>query len=66
MTFDWVFEPLRSDLEKKYGREQAKQIFANEPSILFENVTILNDEELQMMHLYQKYEAANDFKELKS
>lgn len=52
MSLDFLFEPFRTMLAARHGNEFAERVFAARSQYHIENVTIMNDEELQQMGLF--------------
>jgi hypothetical protein len=52
MSLDFLFEPFKQMLKEKYGRQFAEEVFAAKSEYLFENVTILNDDDLKKSGIY--------------
>ena len=58
LTLDWQFELIREKLKNIYGKDIAENMFNGKN--LFDNTTIMDDEELQLMNLYEKYTPSSE------
>lgn len=54
LSCDWPFELVREKLMKLYGRVTAEEMFGNRR--LFDNTTIMNDDELKLMGLFKSFD----------
>ncbi len=61
LSLDHQHEFLREYIKNIFGREEADIILANKGEGLFENTTIMNDEELIQMNLYKKFENTHQY-----
>ncbi|EGR30548.1 hypothetical protein IMG5_129652 [Ichthyophthirius multifiliis] len=57
LTLDWQFELIREKLKIIYGRDVAGKMFAGED--LFDEYTIMNDDELKKQNLFEEEENQN-------
>jgi len=55
MTLDYLFEPFKNMVKEKYGKDVAEEVFAAKAKYLFDNITILNDEELKQSKIFKQY-----------
>lgn len=50
---DFLFEPFKDMVADKYGNEFAKRVYGSSSENLFDNTTILDDDDLQKMGIFE-------------
>jgi len=62
LAYGYHFEVMYNQLEDLFGPEKMKDLIPrDEKNILWNNITILNDDDLQQMGIYEKYDPAREF-----
>ena len=47
MASDYLLEPFKDLVKQKYGQDFAEEVFAAKNNFLFDNTSILSDEDLK-------------------
>ena len=55
LTTDWIIESTRELFTSLFNRELADKMILNNGEMLFENTTILDDEDLKLMHIFENF-----------
>lgn len=55
LSLDFLFEPFKSMVGEKYGEDFARKVFGAGSEYLFDNTTILDDEDLYLSGIYAEY-----------
>ncbi|KRX06019.1 hypothetical protein PPERSA_01097 [Pseudocohnilembus persalinus] len=56
LSLDWRAEMIRTNIQQYYGRNIADYIIPNMGKYMINDVTIMNEEDLKQMNLYEKFE----------
>jgi hypothetical protein len=55
LSLDFLFEPFKSMVNDKYGEDFARKVFGAGSEYLFDNTTILDDDDLIKSGIFSNY-----------